>query len=162
MIKEMTSYFTAEKQESLLFVLVGLLAIGVAAWLWMNGHRLRSMAYPLVAVALMQIMVGASVYMRTDNQLAALEQQFSSSPAEFKAQETQRMDVVMRNFSIYKKVEMALLILGLLLIAFAQKFDLATGIGVGLLMQAAFTLCLDMFAEARGNDYLAAVRAVAL
>lgn len=39
MIKEMTGYFTAEKQESLLFVIVGLMAIGVGAWLWMNGHR---------------------------------------------------------------------------------------------------------------------------
>lgn len=157
MIKEMTSYFTAEKQESLLFVLVGLLAIGVAAWLWMNGHRLKSMAYPLVAVALLQIVVGASVYMRTDTQFAALNQQLSTSPLEFKAEETQRMNVVMKNFNLYKRVEMILLVLGLLLIAFAQKYDLATGIGAGLMLQAAFTLCLDMFAEARGNDYLAAL-----
>ena len=162
MIKEMTGYFTAEKQESLLFVIVGLMAIGVGAWLWMNGHRLKSMAYPLVAVALLQIVVGASVYMRTDQQLAALEQQLSSSPAQFKSEETQRMDVVMKNFNTYKRVEMALLLVGLLLIAFAQKSDLATGIGAGLMMQSAFTLCLDMFAEARGNDYLAAIRAVAL
>ena len=51
MIKHMTAYFTAEKQESLLFVAVGLLAIGVAIWLWMNGHRLKSMALDLFAEA---------------------------------------------------------------------------------------------------------------
>ena len=37
MIKEMTQYFAGEKQESLLFIAVGLIAIGVALWLWANG-----------------------------------------------------------------------------------------------------------------------------
>ena len=60
MIKHMVEYFTAEKQESLLFVAVGILAIGVAAWLWMNGHRLKSMAFPLAAIAVIQVVVGGS------------------------------------------------------------------------------------------------------
>ena len=35
----MNSHFSAEKQESLFFVAVGLVAIGVSAWLWTSGHR---------------------------------------------------------------------------------------------------------------------------
>lgn len=31
---------------------------------------------------------------------------------------------------------------------------MAAGIGAGLVLQAAFTLALDLFAEARGQDYL--------
>ena len=80
MIKHMTQYFTAEKQESLLFVAVGVLAIGVAIWLWMNGHRLKSMAFPLVAIALIQIVVGGSVYLRTDDQLAQLSGKIVTAP----------------------------------------------------------------------------------
>ncbi len=157
MLKEMTIYFTAEKQESLLFMLVGLIAMGVAAWLWMNGHRLKSMAFPLVAVALIQLVVGSTVFFRTDTQLENLTQQFNTAPTQFKAAEVQRMNVVMKNFSVYKVIEMALLVAGLLLIVFLQKSDVATGIGAGLVLQSAFMLCLDLFAEARGNDYFNAL-----
>jgi len=51
MMNNMSDYFVAEKQESVIFVVVGLLAIGFSLWLWMNGHRLKYMAYPLVVIA---------------------------------------------------------------------------------------------------------------
>jgi GTP cyclohydrolase II len=158
MIKEMTSYFTGEKQESLLFIAVGLLAIGVGAWLWTNGHRLRFMAIPLVTIALMQLVVGSTVYLRTESQVQGLIVQSQSTPAQFKQDEVSRMQTVMKNFNIYKITEMILLLVGVGLIAFLQRFDVAAGIGAGLVVQAAFTLALDMFAEARGQDYLRALK----
>lgn len=160
MINNMSSYFVAEKQESVIFIAVGLLAIGLSIWLWMNGHRLKSMAYPLVVIALMQIVVGASVYVRTHSQLSTLSAQLQVNPAAFKAEESTRMETVMKNFSIYKAVEMLLLIVGVGMIAFLQRYDMAAGIGVGLVLQAAFTLTLDIFAEARGADYLSAVQSI--
>lgn len=159
MLAPMTDYFTAEKQESLLFVTVGIIALAVALWLWMNGHRLKSMAFPLVAIALIQIVVGGSVFLRTDKQLADLSQQAATSPAVFKQTEADRMHVVMKNFLIYKAIEMTLIAVGMGLIFFMQRYDLATGIGAGLVLQSAFMLSLDMFAEARGQDYLAALGA---
>lgn len=160
MIHHMSSYFAAEKQESLIFIAVGLLAMGISVWLWMNGHRLKSMAYPLVAIALMQIAVGASVYLRTDTQLSTLSAQLNANPATLKAEETTRMQTVMNNFSIYKAVEMVLLIVGVGMIAWLQRHDMAAGIGVGLVLQAAFTLTLDLFAEARGADYVSALHSI--
>jgi hypothetical protein len=160
MINHMSSYFSAEKQESVLFLAVGQAAIGISVWLWMNGHRLKSMAYPLVAIALMQIVVGGSIYLRTDTQLSTLSAQLQANPAALKAEETTRMQTVMSNFSVYKAVEMVLLIVGVGMIAFLQRHDVAAGIGVGLVLQAAFTLTLDIFAEARGADYLTALHAM--
>lgn len=162
MINQMNSYFGAEKQESLIFVAVGLVAIGISVWLWLNGHRLKSMAYPLVVIALMQIVVGASIYLRTETQLSNLSAQLAANPAALKAEETTRMQTVMKNFSMYKAVEMVLLIVGVGMIAFMQRHDIAAGIGVGLVLQAAFTLTLDIFAEARGSDYLSAIRSLAI
>lgn len=162
MINQMNSYFGAEKQESLIFMAVGLVAVGISVWLWMNGHRLKSMAYPLVAIALLQMVVGVTVYLRTDTQLSALSAQLAANPAALKAEETTRMQTVMKNFSIYKAVEMVLLIVGIGMIAFLQRHDIAAGIGVGLVLQAAFTLTLDIFAEARGADYLSAIRSLAI
>jgi hypothetical protein len=157
MLKEISIYLTAEKQESLLFVLVGVLAIGVSVWLWMNGHRLKTMAFPLIAIALIQILVGGSVYLRTDNQIATLNQQLSSTPAIFKAEETKRMEVVMQNFKIYKAIEIGLLLAAVGILVFFKNSDVAVGIGAGLVLQSAFMLCLDMFAESRGGDYVKAL-----
>lgn len=160
MINHMSSYFTAEKQESLIFMAIGLVAIGISVWLWMNGHRLKSMAWPLVAIALMQMVVGGTVYLRTDTQVSTLSAQLQANPAALKAEETTRMQTVMKNFSVYKAVEMLLLIVGVGMIAFLQRHDMAAGIGVGLVLQAAVTLTLDIFAEARGAEYLTAIQAI--
>jgi hypothetical protein len=161
MMNNMSDYFVAEKQESVIFVVVGLLAIGFSLWLWMHGHRLKSMAYPLVVIALMQIVVGSTVYLRTDSQVSTLSAQLQVYPAALKAEETARMETVMKNFSIYKSIEMLLLIMGVGMIAFFQRHDVAAGIGIGLVLQAAFTLTLDIFAETRGADYLSAVQSIA-
>jgi hypothetical protein len=159
-LEKMTAYFIAEKQESLLFIAVGILAMCVAAWLYMNGHRLKSMAFPLAAIALIQLVVGGSVYLRTDGQLEGLRKQAIEAPAAFKAQESARMDKVMTNFSLYKWIEITLLAAGIGLIALWQRHDLAAGVGAGLALQSAFLLCLDLFAEARGETYLATLRAL--
>ena len=147
MTEKISSYIIAEKQESLLFMAVGVLAICVAVWLWMNGHRLKAMAFPLVGIALIQLVVGGTVYFRSDAQLASLTRQFETTPAEFRKTESGRMQVVMKNFTTYKWIEVALLAIGVLLILLFQRHDLAAGIGAGLVLQSAFMLCLDMFAE---------------
>ena len=134
MMNHMSDYFVAEKQESVIFIVVGLLAIGFSLWLWMNGHRLKYMAYPLVVIALMQIVVGGTVYLRTDSQVSTLSAQLQVNPAALKAEETARMETVMKNFSIYKGIEILLLIIGVGIIAFMQRHDMAAGIGVGLVL----------------------------
>lgn len=160
MTEKISSYIIAEKQESLLFMAVGILAICTAVWLWTNGHRLKAMAFPLVGIALIQLVVGGTVYLRSDAQLAALTRQFEAAPAQFRKDESERMQVVMKSFTTYKWIEVALLATGVLLILLLQRHDLAAGIGAGLVLQSGFMLCLDMFAESRGRDYLEAILAL--
>ena len=110
MFDHMSSYFAAEKQESLIFIVVGLLAMGLSVWLWMNGHRLKSMAYPMVVIALMQITVGSTVYLRTDSQLSTLSAQLQSNPAALKVEETARMQTVIaleEILSAWSSIELA-------------------------------------------------------
>jgi small-conductance mechanosensitive channel len=157
MTKSMIGYFTAEKQESLLFIAVGLIAVAVGLWLWMNGHRLRSMAFPLIAIAAIQIVVGSSVYLRTDAQVATLSAQLETAADAARAAEDVRMAKVMKNFGLYKIIEIALLTIGVLLVLFLRQSDLAVGIGAGLILQSSFMLALDMFAELRAEEYIAAL-----
>src|SRR5260221_8084042 len=100
-------YFAAEKGESLFFMGVGLAALVATALLWKTGSDYRGMGYPLVAIGLIQIAVGGGVFFRTDRQVTALTEKLRAAPAALEAEEVARMEPVMRNFRIYKTVEIA-------------------------------------------------------
>lgn len=118
---QMVRYFAAEKAESWLFILAGVVAVGVSAWLLRTGSGYRGMAYPLIAVGLIQLVVGGTVAFRTDAQVAALVQQLAASPATFQTAELPRMAVVMRNFELYKLVEISLVLIGVGLTYFFRQ-----------------------------------------
>jgi hypothetical protein len=62
------------------------------------------------------------------------------------------MEVVMKNFLIYRYVEIALLLVGVLLLFTTKGFW--QGVGIGLFIQASLMLSLDYFAEQRGKVYV--------
>ena len=64
------------------------------------------------------------------------------------------MKVVMKNFDIYRWVEIGLLIAGFMLFFYFQPMSMWKGLGLGLSIQAGFMLMLDFFAESRGKIYL--------
>ncbi len=154
------TYFTAEKNESLLFILMGVAAIAFSAYAllkWSEPYY-KGLAIPLILIGIIQIIVGGSVYFRTDKQTADLEKLYQISTSNFKTQETPRMDTVMKNFSLYKKIEIAFVLIGILLIVFAPSREFWLGVGVGMLLQGAVMLTLDIFAEKRGTVYIEVIR----
>lgn len=150
----LTPYFAAEKQEALLFMAVGVGALALSAWLWLRDGSYKGMLYPLVAIAAIQVTVGSTVYSRTDAQVAALMLKARSDPAAFRAEETQRMQVVIKNFVIYRTIEIALLLAGLLLMLVMRSHAFWHAFGIGLSIQSSLMLLLDYFAEARAAEYL--------
>jgi hypothetical protein len=158
MIDIIRSYFRQEFIESWFFVAAGVFAIGCGAWLLYTGSSFRGAAWPLIAVALIQITVGLSVGLRTPKQSAALEAQLHASPDQFRIAELPRMNTVMKNFRLYKMIEIALAIVGLLLTYFLRDNLFWYAFGVGLLTQAGIMLVLDLLAEHRGAIYMNAVQ----
>jgi hypothetical protein len=63
------------------------------------------------------------------------------------------MDTVMKNFSLYKKVEVAFVVIGLLFIFLAPSKEFWLEIGTGMLLQGALMLTADIFEERRGTTY---------
>jgi hypothetical protein len=152
----LASYFHAEKQESAVFVAIGLASIAAAIWAWQRWPRYRAVAYPLLAIAIIQFAVGGTVFVRTDAQLAGLVEQRRAAPAAFRAAEGARMAQVMANFQVYKGVEIAMLVAGAGLIGLFRKRSTLLAIGVGCLLQGSAMLVFDLFAEARGRTYVEA------
>jgi multisubunit Na+/H+ antiporter MnhC subunit len=149
-------YFTAEKYESVLFVLVGLAAIITASFFLLKQKEAfyQGMAYPLMAVALIQIVVGSTVYLRSPKDITRVTQMVQHETSKIQSEEIPRMQVVMKNFEIYRWVEIVLLLLGFAMYLYFEQQSLQKGIGLGLLIQSCFMLILDYFAESRGKIYL--------
>lgn len=151
-------YFQAEKSESALFLLIGGLAIVASFFLWRSGGVWKPMIGPLLGIAAIQLVVGGSVYWRTDAQIADLTAKLQKSPQAFAAEEVPRMTTVMRNFRLYRGIEIGLIVIGAGLALFFRERIGWPAVGAGLLLQASVMLLLDFYAERRGEQYLEAVR----
>lgn len=152
----MKTYFHEEKIEALFFLAVGIGAIAFAAWALLGNDRLfKGMAYPLIAIALIQLVVGGTVFFRTDAQLDELTVLFYKHAPSFVKQELPRMEVVNFWFDVYRWIEIALIIAGAGVMLFARKGArrLLMGVGLGLVLQSTFMLALDFVAEARADVY---------
>lgn len=152
---QIEKYFNAEKNESVLFFLVGIFAIALGVDLLFKTENafLKSFAYPFIVIALIQISVGASVFLRTPSDIKRAES-YLQDKSKIVTLEIPRMEKVMKSFSLYKKIEIALLLIGLLLFIVFKNSALLKGIGLGLAIQAGIMLTLDLFAESRGKTYI--------
>ena len=156
-------YFIAEKQESLLFLIIGLTAIIISIIFFIfiktNPAFFKGLAIPLLAIGLIQCVVGYTVYARTDKQKADVAYNIGMEPAAYvKQTEMPRMKTVMKNFIIYRWVEIILIITGLILIFLYRSNPDKTfwyGFGLALAIQAVIMLGADYFAEKRGKVYTA-------
>ncbi len=153
---QVEKYFNAEKYESVLFVLVGLVAIVVAIYFLVKLKQpyFSGIAYPLIAVALIQIVVGCSVYVRSPKDIVRVNQIIQTDKVKIQSEEIPRMDVVMKNFVLYRWIEIVLMLIGILMLFYFQPMTVWRGVGLGLSIQAGFMLLLDFFAESRGKIYL--------
>jgi multidrug transporter EmrE-like cation transporter len=154
-MEQVAKYFDAEKSESIFFVVAGLVAILFACYFifvlkkpFQNG-----IAYSIAAIALIQIVVGTSVYFRSPKDIARVNEMIRTDMAKIQSEEIKRMKVVMKNFTLYKYIEMALILAGIGLLVF-MKADLIKGIALGLVIQSSIMLLLDFIAAARGDVYL--------
>ncbi len=155
-MNHVTAYFAAESAESLLFMLVGALALGVSACFVVAKRSafFKGLAVPLVLVGLIQLVVGTTVYLRSPHDIARVQAALKNDRAHIQAVEIPRMKAVVRNFDYYRWTETGLLLLGMALFAFCAPQGAWRGVGAGLTLQAGLTLALDYFAEQRAAVYL--------
>lgn len=160
---DIEKYFTAEKQESLLFLAIGIAGIILAVLFWfvVKSPAYKGAAVPLLLVGLLLGVVGYTVYMRSDSDRIRNVYAYDLNPTELKEKEIPRMQKVMKSFVIYRYTEIALAVIGLLLFFYfrnnsTQQFW--SGLGIGLFCMALLALGADYFAEKRGHEYIDGLR----
>lgn len=159
-------YFLAEKQESLLFVILSVAAVSSAFlfWFFLRSPFYKGMAIPFVLVGLLMGVVGFTVYKRSDGDRIRNVYAYDMNPDELKEKEIPRMELVMKNFVLYRYTEIVLLLAGVgLFFLYRSQSDKAfwAGLGLGLLIMAAIALVADGFAERRGGVYLEGLKSFA-
>lgn len=155
-MEQITKYFNAEKGESVIFVLVGIVAIILSTYFLIKLKQpfYTGMAYPLIVIALIQLTVGSSVYLRSPKDIERVNQIVQTDKSKIQTEEIPRMITVIKNFAIYKWVEIALILVGIIMFFYFRPATIWKGIGLGLFIQAGFMLLLDFYAESRGKTYL--------
>jgi hypothetical protein len=153
-------YFNAERAESLVFLGIGIIAMAIGAWFLATktDNLLRGVAYPFIIIALIQIGVGAGIFLRSPKDIARVTQIVQNEPTKIQSEEIPRMEKVMQSFVTIRYVEIALLLIGLVLAFTMSNNPLWRGVGIGLAIQSLLMLGADYFAEARGHVYLAELK----
>jgi hypothetical protein len=155
-------YFNAEKKESLLFLIMGLVAIIAAILFFVVGKTtfFKGLAIPCILIGLLHIVVGFTVYKRSDNQRTDIAYQYSMANGHAPAAEITRMQKVMKDFATYRYTEIFLAIVGIVLVLlFRTNLDRQFwyGFGIALAIEALLSLGADYFAEKRGHVYIKAL-----
>lgn len=149
-------YFNGEKAESYIFILIGVIALAMALYFifTLKSSFWKGVAIPFIIVALLEFIVGYTIVTRSPKDITRVETFIKKEPQSIKTLEIPRMAKVMSNFVIFRYAEIALIILGIVLMYSSMNDTFWRGIGLGLFIQASIVLCLDFFAERRGHHYM--------
>lgn len=149
-------YFQGEKQESLLFIAVSLLAILVSLFFFFQVRRpfYTGMAWPMITISAVLMIVGIMVYSRAPKDIARVISYLDTDASKLDTVEIPRMKKVMKNFEAYRWIEFGLMVAGLVVILANKEVNFWKGLGAGIFMMATIALLFDFFAERRGKVYL--------
>lgn len=155
---DIEKYFVAEKQESLLFLCIGIAAIILAAVFFfaLKSSFYKGAALPLLLIGIIQLVVGYTVYARSDSDRTRNVYAYDMNPGELKAKELPRMQAVNKNFVTYRYAEIVLMLTGLALVFIFKtntEKSFWAGLGLTLAIQSLLMLGADFFAEKRAHVY---------
>ena len=157
---DIEKYFIAEKQESLVFLIIGIAAILLALILhfMVRTQVSRGLAVPLLVLGLMQAIAGYAVYVKSDDQRISQVYAYDMNPDQLKTTELTRMRKVKTNFMLFRWIEIGLFVAGIILVIWFRNDSgkiFWLGFGISLTLMAAELFIADFIAEKRAVYYTA-------
>lgn len=151
-------YFIEERIESLFFIIIGSITLLLSVFFLfiIKYSFFKGMAIPLLFIGLIQLTVGTTVYSRSAEDKYRVTQMLINERNKIETEELPRMEKVMQNFTVYKWIEIILILASiiLLIIFYSSPQTYWKGLALGLLIQAIIMLSLDVLAENRGQVYI--------
>lgn len=155
---DIEKYFTAEKSESLVFIILGIAAIvlAIVLFFFVKANWNKGAAIVFCIVGIIHVVAGYTVYSRSDKDRQNMVYAYDMNPSVLKNKELPRMEKVNKTFTIIKIAEAILFVLGVALILFFKSDDTKAfwvGIGIALAIEAALTFGGDIVASKRASVY---------
>ncbi len=155
---DIEKYFTAEKSESIVFLSIGIAGVlaAIIFFFVIKTNFYKGAAIPLLLFGLLMGVVGFTIYKRSDADRIRNTYAYDMNPQDLKAKEMPRMQTVMKNFIIYRWLEIVLAVTGIVLFVYFRNNAAQTfwkGLGLSLTIMAIIALTADYFAEKRGRVY---------
>jgi hypothetical protein len=147
--KAFARYFAAERRGAVTFLAAGLAALTLSLGLALSRTAYRGMIPPLGVLGLVEIVVGATGFLRTPSRVEE----------DARGRERERMRRVIASFRIYKVAETVVLTAGLTLMMLFPRHTVLYASGLGCLLQASVLLVLDRVAERRAREYASGLEA---
>ena len=156
------TFFSEEKIESLFFIIIGIIAILLAAlFLFIIKYSFyKGIAIPLLLIGTIQVFIGINNYNLSLKHLKKIEHPLNNNLKNTPIIEQIRMEAVIRDFNIYKWIEIVFIICGIIVYLIFSKSSQVfwKGIGLGLLIQSSLMLTLNLIAEDRRNSYTHSIK----
>lgn len=151
-------YFLAEKQAGLLVLIIGIIAvlIGIVFFFVFKGNLFKGAAVPLLALGLLECIVGNAIYKRSDADRVRIVYAYDMNPTLLKTDELPRMQTVNKSFRIYQGVEFGLAVLGIIVMIYYRgeaSRSFWVGLGLTLVIQAVLLFGMETVATRRAKEY---------
>lgn len=147
-------YFAGEKLQCSIGVIVAIISIAISVYfLTLQKPLLSGISYSFLPIATLLLVICIGIIYRTPADIQRVNSFHTTQPQKMQSDELPRMQKVMSNFQVIKKVEIVFFCVGLLLAFIFWKNGLVKGIGIGLMIQSSILFVFDYFAEARGSIY---------
>ena len=155
---DIEKYFNAEKNESLLIIMIGIVAIVLAIvfFFYLKSNWHKGAAVPLLIVGFMHLVIGSVVFKKSDKDRIRVTYAYDMNPGDISSKEIPHIELVNKNLIIYRYIEIVLLLVGIgVYFFFKSKPDKGfwVGVGITLAIEAAVSLGAVYFAEKRATDY---------
>jgi hypothetical protein len=155
---DIEQYFSAEKQGSLFFLSVGIVAVIAALILFfvLKTPFYKGAAIPMIIVGLIAGGIGFTIYKRSDDDRIRNVYAYDLNPDELKQKEYPRMQNVMKSFKAIIIAEVVFLAAAIFLFFYFRtntEQQFWSGVGAGLFIMAVAALMLDVAAQRRAAVY---------
>ena len=151
---ELTAYFTAEKHGGVLLIALAVASLALAGYLFATKSVFGAMAWPVLVLGGIELVIGLTIATRTAAQVAELEAGLQANRNVTITAEVERMARVNGTFEAIKKVEVALIAIGLVFALVRPAPATLGAVGLGIVLQCAVLLVFDTFAHHRAIHYV--------
>lgn len=148
-------YFAGEKLQCTIGLILSILWIAVCVYfLFLQKPMLKGMAYVSIPLSVLLLSICIGIIFRTPSDIQRVTTFFTAEPQKLQTDELKRMEKIMTNFSMVKKIEIVIFGIGLLMLLLFWKNDLVKGIAVGLMLEGVVLLLFDLMAGMRAETYV--------